>query len=48
MKAYTAEVPVMPLFYRSDISTTPTNLKNYVMSGHQFYETNNIEDWNLQ
>lgn len=47
LKAYTAEVPVLPLYYRSDISVTPKNLKNYKMSGHQFYETNNIEDWNL-
>lgn len=47
LKLYTAEVPVLPLYYRSDISVTPKNLKNYKMSGHQFYETNNIEDWNL-
>lgn len=47
LKHYTAEVPVLPLFYRSDISVTPTNLKNYKMAGHQFYETNNVEDWNL-
>lgn len=47
LKAYTDEVPVLPLYYRSDISVTPKNLKNYKMSGHQFYETNNIEDWNL-
>lgn len=47
LKAYTAEVPVLPLYYRSDISVTPKTLKNYKMSGHQFYETNNVEDWNL-
>lgn len=47
LKQYTAEVPVMPLYYRSDISVVPKNLKGYKMSGHQFYETNNIEDWNL-
>lgn len=47
LKAYTADVPVLPLYYRSDISVTPKNLKNYKMTGHQFYETNNIEDWNL-
>jgi peptide/nickel transport system substrate-binding protein len=44
---YTAEVPVIPLMYRSDISVTPANLKNYKMAGHQYYETNNIENWNL-
>jgi peptide/nickel transport system substrate-binding protein len=47
LKAYTAEVPVLPLYYRSDISVTPKNLKGYKMSGHQFHETNNVEDWNL-
>lgn len=47
LKLYTAEVPVLPLFYRSDISVSPSNMKNYKMAGHQFYETNNIEDWNL-
>ncbi|MNL33114.1 hypothetical protein D3C87_1550070 [compost metagenome] len=47
LKNYTAEVPVIPLFYRSDISVTPKNLKGYKMSGHQFAETNNVEDWSL-
>lgn len=47
LKEYTAEIPVLPLYYRSEISVTPKNLKNYKMAGHQFYETNNIEDWNL-
>lgn len=47
LKNYTNEVPVLPLYYRSDISVTPKNLKGYKMAGHQFYETNNVEDWNL-
>ena len=47
LKYYTAEVPVLPLYYRSDISVTPKNLKNYKMAGHQFYETNNVEEWTL-
>jgi peptide/nickel transport system substrate-binding protein len=47
LKEYTNEVPVLPLYYRSDISVTPKNLKNYKMSGHQFYETNNVENWTL-
>jgi peptide/nickel transport system substrate-binding protein len=47
LKYYTAEVPVLPLYYRADISVVPKNLKNYKMAGHQFYETNNIEDWSL-
>ncbi|MEK2688471.1 peptide ABC transporter substrate-binding protein [Bdellovibrio sp. GT3] len=47
LKQYTTDVPVLPLYYRSDISIVPKNLKNYKMSGHQFYETNYIEDWSL-
>lgn len=47
LKEYTSEVPTLPLYYRSDISVTPKNLKNYKMTGHQFAETNHIEDWNL-
>lgn len=47
LRAYTNEVPVLPLYYRSDISVIPKNLKNYKMSGHQFHETNFIETWNL-
>lgn len=47
LKYYTDEVPAIPLFYRSDISVVPKNLKNYHMTGHQFYETNDVENWNL-
>ncbi len=47
LKSYTDEVPVLPLYYRSDISVTPKTMKNYRMSGHQFYETNDIEKWTL-
>lgn len=44
-KHYTEEVPVIPLFYRSDVSVVPTALKNYVPTGHQFSETGFIENW---
>jgi Bacterial extracellular solute-binding proteins, family 5 Middle. len=47
LKNYTAEVPVIPLYYRSDISVVPTNLKNYRNTGHQFPETNTVENWSL-
>lgn len=47
LKHYTAEVPVIPLFYRSDLSTVPKNLKGFRMTGHQFYETNAAENWSL-
>ncbi len=44
-KAYTEEVPVIPLFYRSDISVVPPTLKNYAPTGHQFSETGFVESW---
>ena len=47
LKNYTAEVPVIPLYYRSDISVVPTNLKNYRNTGHQYPETNTVENWSL-
>lgn len=46
-KAYTDDVPVLPLYYRADISVVPKNLKNYRVPGHQFYETNEVELWDL-
>ena len=47
LKYYTEDVPVLPLYFRSDISVVPKGMKNYRMTGHQFYETNNVEDWSL-
>jgi peptide/nickel transport system substrate-binding protein len=47
VKEYTNDVPVIPLYYRADISVTPKNITGYKMTGHQFYETFEIENWNL-
>lgn len=44
-KAYSEEVPVIPLFYRSDVSVVPPSLKGYVPTGHQFSETGFVENW---
>lgn len=48
MHYYTDEVPVIPLYYRSDISVTPKNMKGYVLPGHQFSDSNWVENWSLQ
>lgn len=48
IKHYTNEVPVLPLYYRSDTSVVPKSLKGYKMTGHQFHETNEIEKWSLE
>jgi peptide/nickel transport system substrate-binding protein len=48
LKAYTDEVPVIPLYYRSDIAVIPANMQGYKLPGHQFYDTNVAENWNLE
>lgn len=45
---YTADVPVIPLYYRSDIAVNPKQLKNFSLPGHQFSETNQAENWSLE
>lgn len=48
LHAYTNEVPTIPLYYRSSISVTPSNLMNYELTGHQFPPTKVIETWSLK
>jgi peptide/nickel transport system substrate-binding protein len=48
LKYYTDEVPVLPLYYRSDVAVIPTQLKNFRLTGHQFPETNEVEKWTLE
>lgn len=48
LKYYTDEVPVLPLYYRSDIAVLPTHMKGVRLTGHQFPETNEVEKWTLE
>jgi len=48
LKAYTDEVPVLPLYYRSDVAVIPAQMKGYKLTGHQFPETSDIEKWTLE
>jgi peptide/nickel transport system substrate-binding protein len=48
LKYYTDEVPVLPLYYRSDVAVIPSQLKGFRLTGHQFPETNEVEKWNLE
>ena len=48
LKHFTEEVPALPLFYRSDIAVIPSTLKNFRLTGHQYQDTNNIENWDLE
>lgn len=45
LRHYTEDVPVIPLFYRSDTSVVPPGLKNHRPTGHQYMETSEIEHW---
>lgn len=47
-KLYTDELPVLPLYYRTDNAVIPKNLKNFKIPGHQFSETNEVERWTLE
>jgi len=47
LKYYTDEVPVIPLYYRSDVAVIPTNMNGYRLAGHLVYETNEAETWSL-
>lgn len=47
LKYYSDDVATLPLFYRSDVSLFPKNLKNYKLTGHQFAETNKAEYWEI-
>ncbi|RPI76564.1 MAG: peptide ABC transporter substrate-binding protein, partial [Desulfobacteraceae bacterium] len=45
---YTNDVPVIPLFYRANISVTPKNLTGYKLTGSQYHATLHVENWNLK
>ncbi|MCU0976653.1 MAG: peptide ABC transporter substrate-binding protein [Steroidobacteraceae bacterium] len=45
---YTSEVPVIPLYYRSNVSVTPANMTGYRLSATQVSETDHVERWNLE
>lgn len=48
LKAYTEDVPVLPLFYRTDVAVAPAGLKNFNLTGHIHLETNQIETWTME
>lgn len=48
LKFYTDEVPVLPLYYRSDVAVIPNQIKGYRLTGHQFAETNEVEKWTVE
>lgn len=47
LKYVTEDLPTLPLYYRSDVSVVPKNLRNFSLSGNQYVETNYIENWEM-
>jgi peptide/nickel transport system substrate-binding protein len=45
MKAYTDELPAMPLYYKANNAVIPKGLKNFKLSGHSYTEFLNAETW---
>lgn len=45
LRAYSDEVPVIPLYFRGENAVVPKGLKNYKLTGHLFYESLKAEDW---
>lgn len=44
---YTKDIPVIPVYYRPNVSVIPKDMKNYRLSGHMFYESLYAENWSM-
>lgn len=47
LEFYAKDIPVIPLYFRAANGVVPKAMKGYRVSGHLFYETLNVEDWNM-
>jgi peptide/nickel transport system substrate-binding protein len=47
LQNYVEEVPVIPLYNRSVISVVPAKMKGFKLTGHQFYTSLNVHQWDL-
>lgn len=47
LEHYTRDVPVIPIYYRPNVTVVPAALKNFRLSGHLFYETLYAEEWSF-
>ena len=45
---YSDEIPTIPLYFRSDVAVRPLKLMGFKLTGHQFPETNNVENWEIK
>jgi peptide/nickel transport system substrate-binding protein len=46
-KRYAEDLPVIPLYLRSEIAVAPASLSGYEITGHQSYSTLSVENWDL-
>jgi peptide/nickel transport system substrate-binding protein len=45
LNVYNTELPDFPLYYRTEVAVIPKALKNFRINGHNYFETNQIENW---
>lgn len=45
IEAYVKDIPVLPLYYRPNVSVIPEDMTGYKLSGHLYYESLYSEDW---
>lgn len=45
---YTDEIPVIPLYFRADVSVVPKKLSGYRLTGHSQLSTNHVENWSVE
>jgi len=42
---YVRDIPVLPIYYRPNVSVIPADMTGYRLSGHMYYESLYAEDW---
>lgn len=47
MKEYTEQIPVIPLYFRSENAVIPKNFTGMEINGHKYYESLSAENWDL-
>jgi peptide/nickel transport system substrate-binding protein len=47
LKEYTEDVPVIPLYYRSETAVIPKGFQNFRQSGNLYHNTNFAEGWSV-
>lgn len=48
MRAYTEELPALPIYFKANTAVVPKELKNYRPSGHVYSEFLEVENWSLE